>query len=791
MKTSVCLIAVLFLIQSFTLALGEESGCIRNGLNQGPVLQNFNSRTMAFTENLGQWDEQIRFRVNAGGATMWFTEDGAYYQFIRRVKKPGPMSERQKRGETGQYRQLLIKASFVGANPDPVVVGEDMMEYKCNYFKGNDPGDWFTDVPNYRSIRIKEIYSGIDLKYYGNEKRMEYDFIVSPGADLSKIEIAYEGVNALEVNEFGELEVETDWGRFTEMAPLIFQVKCEDRIEIAGRYILRSDNSFGFALDEDYNNKLALVIDPVLTYSTYLGGSGYEDPGDVEVDGLGQAIVCGSTSSTDFPTVNAFDSINGGSEIYVTKYSADGSSMIFSTFIGGSGRARGMALDGRGNICFTGDTYSSAFPIVNGYDDSHNGHEDAFIVILSSSGNSILYSTFLGGSEYDRGQDLATYQDYVCIVGYTDSENYPTANAYQDTLNGDSTDAFITMWDPEQNMLVFSTYLGGTMVDEANGISMDSSGNVYLTGVTESDDFPTVNAYDDTFNFLGDPFIAKLNPFTSTLIYSTYYGGGGSWDRGYAIDVDPFTEEVYMTGITMSSQFPVVNAFQTSHSGGDDAFIVKFNAVCDSIIYASYYGGSDYDGILGLAVDNKGYLHMFGNTKSQDFPLVDPLDDTLDDLQVNKWDAIIGTVSPDGGALLFSTYMGGNDWDYCTGIGGGIACDSEGNIYVTGKTESLDFPTASPLDPDHNGYEDAFVAKIELDFYICGDANSDESVNVSDAVTIINYVFAGGDPPEPLESGDANCDGTVNVADAVWVINYVFAGGHEPCDTDGDGEPDC
>jgi len=276
------------------------------------VTRNLTSLPLAFTENQGQWDEQVQYRANAGGATMWFTKDGAVYQFTRTIPRDDeglddpmdPMNDLRDH-EPDSIESIAIKASFVGANSNPQMVGVEMMEYKCNFIIGNDPNHWYTDVPNYSAVVYEEIYDGIDLKYYGNGTHMEYDFIVSPGADITQIEIQYEGAETVSVNDNGELVVTTKWGDVVEQRPLIYQIEDGVRIPVEGVYRLQGDNSFGFELSRDYDPALQLIIDPVLSYSTYLGGSSDYDQGNsIAVDTSGATYVTGYTDSTDFPTLN-------------------------------------------------------------------------------------------------------------------------------------------------------------------------------------------------------------------------------------------------------------------------------------------------------------------------------------------------------------------------------------------------------------------------------------------------------------------------------------------------------
>ena len=484
---------------------------------------------LAFTQNMGQWDKKIKFRADAGGATMWFASDGAYYQFTRTIPKDdaqlGPVDPMWASGrqtassapgvmgqEPKEYETMMIKANFVGANPNPVMSGFEMMEYKCNYFIGNDPNEWHTDVPNYTAVFYEQVYDGIDLKYYGNGKQMEYDFIVSPGADFSQIRIQYEGAESVTVNANGELVVETEWGEVVEQRPVVYQLQDGVRKAVEGEYLLVSDNSFGFELDSGYDPALPLVIDPVLVYSTYLGGSGGDSGRDIAVDASGAAYVTGWTNSFDFPTLHPYQETHQSDlyDAFVTKLSSSGDSLIYSTYLGGSSwdMAYGIAVDASGATYITGETASSDFPTLNPYQETFQGVYDVFVTKLSSSGNGLIYSTYLGGSNSERGTDIAVDAfGAAYITGWT-SEYFPTLNPYQG-LNRGGRDAFVTKLTSSGNNLAYSTYLGGSGYEHSYGIAVDVSGAAHITGRTESTDFPTFGALQ-TDQGDQDAFVVKI-----------------------------------------------------------------------------------------------------------------------------------------------------------------------------------------------------------------------------------------------------------------------------------------
>jgi len=489
-------LAIKLLAVAFFL-VSNSSAAASNLDNNSQTMRSLSRMPLAFTANQGQWDEQIKFRANAGGATIFNrtvqSEDSDPISIVD--KRYGMMPDRQPK----TVETMMIKANFISANSNLIIVGLDMMEYKCNYFIGNDPKQWHTDVPNYQAVVYKEIYEGIDLKYYGNGKQMEYDFIVSPGADFSQIKIQYEGAESIAINANGELVVTTKWGEVVEQRPVIYQLENNIRIAVEGEYRLRGTSSFGFELS-GYNPALLLVIDPVLSYSTYLGGGGLDIGNGIAVDETGAVYVTGYTNSSNFPTFNPYTgTYQGSTEVFISKLSSSGNSLIFSTYLGGvlSGvdQGRGIAVDRTGAVYVTGRTNSIDFPTFNPYQQTYQGSDDAFITKLSSSGNSLIYSTYLGGTNSDAGSGIEVDESgEAYVTGHTSSTDFPTLNPYQGTHQG-SNDVFVTKLSISGNSLIYSTYLGGSDNDFANGIAVDANGAVHVTGTTRSTNFPTTGDY--------------------------------------------------------------------------------------------------------------------------------------------------------------------------------------------------------------------------------------------------------------------------------------------------------
>jgi hypothetical protein len=669
------------------------------------------------------------------------------------------------------------------------MTGIHAMEYKCNYFIGNDPNEWHTDVPNYQALVYEDIYSGIDLKYYGNGKQMEYDFIVEPGADFSQIQIQYEGAESVSINDNGELVVETKWGEVIEQCPVIYQIDNSSRIAVTGEYSLKGDDSFGFELS-NYDPALLLVIDPVLSYSTYLGGnSDYDQGNSIAVDTSGAAYVTGYTYSTDFPTLNPYQgTLQGNSDVFVTKLSSSGNSLVYSTYIGGGDYdyGNGIAVDASGAAYVTGSTESTDYPTFNPYQGTYQGDIDVFVTKLSISGNSLIYSTYLGGNSWDDGNGISVdTSGAVYVTGFTESTDFPTLNPYQGTLQGGSVDAFVTKLSGTGNSLIYSTYLGGDGYDHGKGIAVDASGMAYVTGLTFSTDFPTFNPYQGTYQGDRDVFVTKLNSSGNSLIYSTYLGGGDN-DKGYDIAVDA-SGMVYVTGYTYSFDFPILNPYQGTKQGYSDVFVTKISSSGNSLIFSTFLGGDSYDFGYGIAVDAFGVAHVTGETNSTDFPTLNPFQE-----RQNYSDVFVTKLSSSGNNLAYGTFLGGSNYDY----GRDIAIDASGAVYVTGNTNSTDFLILNPYQGTYQGVGDAFVTKISEPFVSCcippirGNVDYDpgDVIDISDLVYAVDYMFNSEPPPVCWEeanvdgSGDGPPDGPqdIDIADLVHLVDYMFNEGPPP-----------
>jgi len=665
-----------------------------------------------FIENKGQIQGKIRFYEKGNGHSIYFGEEGVYLSLYRRTTPESRQIIRSTKGEKifGTIEEISLKLSFLGANPHPEIVGEHRREGKVNYFLGSNPEKWATNISTYGAVLYKNVYKGIDIKFYGKDGNLEYDLVVHPGADLEKVQLCYEGIKDLKMSGSGNLIISINGSSITQHKPIVYQQIDGKRVERSGSFKIIDKNTYAFYVG-DYDGRYPLILDPALSYSTYLGGNGNDTAYGIAVDESGNIYVAGDTWSSNFPTQNAIQQGHGGgyTDAFITKFSADGSHILFSTYLGGNGidTAYAIVVDESGNIYVAGETWSSNFPTQNAIQKSYGGVEDAFIAKLSADGSSLVFSTYLGGNNGDGATAIAVDGvGNIYVGGYTSSIDFPTQNAIQKSLGGWIMDAFIVKLSGDGSFLLFSTYLGGSLYDEANAIAVDKVGNVYVAGWTTSYDFPTKNFFQESLAGWEDVFIAKLSGDGSNLIFSTYLGGGNI-DYANALAVDE-AGNMYVAGRTYSSNFPITeNAFQKNFGGNtDDAFVTKFSGQNFNLIFSTFLGGNSPDEASSIGIDVDGNIYVAGWTDSYNFS-------TKNAFQENKGglpDAFIAKLSADGSALLFSTFLGGNLWDEAHGL----VLDMTGNVYVAGGTSSFDFPiTENAFQKVFVGLTtDAFVAKI-------------------------------------------------------------------------------
>ena len=690
---------------------GPRPGAMGENDKQRQVAERYGKLPLSFVENRGQLDEAVRYVIRGPQASAFFTDTGVTFDLWEAATE-----------DTATRKRAVLRTTLVDSSPETRVVGTDELSGKVNYFIGNDQSKWYRDVPAFKSVTYRDVWPGIDVAYYGDGKQLEYDVCVAPGADLAQVRLRYEGAEGIWLDDSGDLHVETAVTEFVERVPAIYQIRDEEEVCLEGSFVLIDNETVAFRVDE-HDPSLPLVIDPEsdLIWSTFLGGGERDDALAIAVGPEDCAYVAGYTESSDFPTtLGAFDEDhNGGIDAFVAKLCED--ELVYSTFLGGDSTdsASGIAVDEDGCAYVTGGTYGLGFPITPGaYDEVYGGmaHADAFVTKLSADGSVLDYSTFLGGVDPDAGQGI-TVDPIGCayVSGYTESSDFPTTlNAYDqdynppDPVSGSPRDAFVTKLNESGTDLLYSTYLGQNCEHGAD-IEIDASRCAYVVGFTDSPSFPTTaDAYDTTYN--GNPsdaFVSKLCPNLSgqsSLVYSTFLGSSGR-DCGGSIDVDS-DQCAYVSGYTESSGFPTTpGAFDTTHNGGEDVFVTKLNESGSDLLYSTYVGAGSNENAVSVSVDASRCAYITGYTLSSGFPTTpDPYDPTYN----GSYDCFVTKLNPLATDLVYSTFLGGSDLD----SGRDIAVSPSGYAYVSGQTFSVDFPIKNAYDTDYDGNQDAFVARL-------------------------------------------------------------------------------
>jgi len=766
------------IIASATVAAGASSPTPETSKTSNSqvtrIAASYGKLPLSFEANRGQADEHVKFISRGGGYSLLLTGSGAVLALTgnqvanhpdsrlpgrgRRPGAPGPkVGIRDKAIAAGAGTGAdVIRMELAGANKNAQVAGANQLPGISNYFIGNDPAQWRTGVPTYAKVRYTAVYPGIDLLFHGNQRQLEYDFLVAPGANPQDIRLQFDGAKGLRIADDGDLVVKAEGGVLAFHKPVVYQVVGGQQKPIEGAFALLPNHAVGFRLGS-YNHAQPLVIDPVLEYSTYLGGTGDDHGYGLAVDSQGCAYVTGMTTSTNFPvTANGFQqklgSANGN--VFVAKLNQDGTELVYSTFLGGSGSGHGegggdsasaVAVDQYGNAYLTGYSNSTNFPTTKGAFQTVNtaalsANSNAFVTKLNPTGSALVYSTFLGGSANDV-QDLGDFAREIVvdssgdafIAGTANSTDFPvTKGAFQTKYktSGNSA-AFVAEFNPTGTKLVFSTLLGGSSTDDAFGLALDSQGDVYLTGSAWSSDFPLKNPYQSKNGAPGESggnaFVTKLNPTGKALIYSTYLGGNGgtgsvlTGDAGYGIAVDS-EGNAYVTGSACSPNFPVTKgAFQTANGDAttqdDSVFVSKFNPAGSDLVYSTLIGGSSGDQGNSIVVDGAGNTYLTGSTYSGDFPITPDAVVTINAaiMNNNAGVAFVTKLNPTGTALLYSTFLGGAGNSTYGDVGMTIVQTETGKTYVAGFAASTNFPvTPGAFQTKNRGEDDAFVSEFAL-----------------------------------------------------------------------------
>jgi photosystem II stability/assembly factor-like uncharacterized protein len=469
------------------------------------VSEAYGNLPISFEANQGQFDSRVKFVSRGNGCTMFLTANEAVFQLrvgTETNKRDSHLIETGNLNPAIPDSQLaILKMKLVGASAAPVAQGMNELPGKVNYFVGNDSKKWRTGVATYGKALFKQVYPGIDLVYYGNRRELEYDVEVAPGANPRAVRLAFEGARRMRIDKRGDLVLSTAVGEIRQRKPIAYQETNGTRKEVSARFVMKGARQVGFEIAR-YDTSKPLVIDPVLSYSTYLGGNDNDNGSGIAVDASGNAYIAGATSSFDFPVTVSLQPVPIESfNAFITKLNATGTALIYSTVLGGNNADIGfdMAIDAAGNAYVTGDTFSNDFPMMNPIQSTSAGSDEAFITKLNSTGSALVYSTYLGGSGSEIGQAIAVDAGgSAYVTGFTASNNFPTANALQPVFGG-MRDSFITKLNPAGTAFVYSTYLGDIGRDSGSGIAVDSAGNAYVVGSTNSPNFPHPNALQPDF----------------------------------------------------------------------------------------------------------------------------------------------------------------------------------------------------------------------------------------------------------------------------------------------------
>ncbi len=739
---------------------------------QARALGAYGNLPLGFEANQGQTDSRVRFLSRGGGYSLFLTRDEAVLA-LKRGQTPklgrkanGPQPAVESRDLAAP---AVLRMRLVGSNATAGMVGMDELPGKSNYFIGKDPANWRTNVPNYRKVAEQEVYPGINLIYYGTQRQLEYDFVVAPGADPRAIRLAFQGTDHLRIDSQGNLIAGVTGGEVSFERPIAYQEAPNgSRQPVVVRYLIRGRRNVSFEVGTRDPGR-ALIIDPILAYSTYLGGSSIDGANAIAVAPDGSAFIAGGTFSSDFPTEHPLQPNAGGphdfpQDAIVAKISPDGSSLLYSTYLGGENTdiAYGIAVDSLGEAYVAGTTDSPHFPVTpNAFNTLCGGDGrcgaswnpqgfivwNGFVTKLNVEGSALIYSGFLGyyenvachaiavdGAEnaYVTGEVGPNIEETVPLIPpETPPPLFPILGGFETTLGnngapfgGNGTDAFIAKIDASGSEILYSTYLGGSDEDVGYGVAVDGSANAYVTGVTYSQDLPTTgSALKSAYAGAGDAFLTKVNTNAkgaASLLYSTYLGGSGL-DQGNGVAVDA-SGNAYVAGVTTSKAstlgFTIPSGAYQPNCKLDslsvcegDAFVAKFSlSGAPSLVYFTYLGGSLADSAAGVAVDASDNIYLTGSTTSTDFPVSGAVFQTT--YGGGNADAFVTELNSAGSELVYSTYLGGSN----TESGNGIAVDmgNPASAYVAGQTCSVDFPLANPLQVSPGGNCDAFISKVSF-----------------------------------------------------------------------------
>jgi uncharacterized protein (TIGR03437 family) len=690
---------------------------------------------LAFERNIGQADRQFQFLAHSTAGSVYLSTRGIDLDL-----------------RDGKTAPSVVHATFTGSNINTQAELEDPLPGHVNYFLGNRPEKWITDIPTYGRVRYRDVYPGIDVVYYGANGTLEHDVVVRPGASPAAVAMAFRGADAVDLDRSGVAKVRTGSREVEWKKPVIYQEVNGVRVSITGRYRKNSSGDLGFEVGA-YDTSRPLVIDPVVSYASYFGHNAADAGARMAVDSQGNTYLAGYSTDGAFPvTPGAYSPGTGFGNKgngFIVKYNAANTAVVYSAYVGGGtwDGFTSIGVDTAGNVYVAGFTDSDDYPVTAGalktkvHSSASDTSTDCVVTKVNPAGNALVYSTYLGGSGEDSCLGMAVDgQGFVYLTGVTrDPFGFPLSDNAPQRQGRGFLDAFIVKLNQTGTGVVYGTLLGGTDIDSGIAIAVDSQGAAYITGQTASFNFPvTTGAYQRTLAGvggspparMGDAYVAKLSPDGGTFQYVTYLGGKNE-DVGLGIAVDS-QGNAYVVGSTLSDTFPTTTgAFQTTYKGlggnqyfpGGDAFVTKINPTGTALVYSTYLGGAKDDWAVGVAVDSSGKVWVAGATLSSDFPV------SSDAAQAKygggnpiatfpTGDAWVAELDVAGASMIYGTFVGGKADEYATSV----VLDSAGNAYITGSTFSSDFPvTSAALQKGYGGtnYQflpvgDAFIVKVSL-----------------------------------------------------------------------------
>lgn len=665
------------------------------------------SLPMSFEANRGQADADVKFVGRGEGFGVLLKSNEAVLAVHNGKQESGVKKSKTVDGSShASLSARRVSMKLEGANSTPFVSGVEQQVTRVNYFLGNDPANWIRDIETYSGVLYSDVYRGVDLMFHSNNQKLEYDFTVDRDGDPNQIRLRFDGADDLRMTPDGALILRTPAGELRHERPIAYQQKNGDLVHVSAEFKQLSDGAIGFQVG-DYDRAFPLVIDPVLVYSTYMGGAASDFGRAIKVDSVGNTYLVGDSVSSDF----LFRASLTNSDVFVGKLSTDGLLLTYS-FFGGANNdfATGLAVDGSGNIYMSGTTESPDFPRVNSAGVSLAGPSDAFVVKLTANFQQFFYSSLIGGSGSETGVSVAIDgAGSAYISGRTTSQDFPLAGAIQNTYGGGDSDAFVSKLALDGKTLVYSTYLGGSLAENLSGrsgISVDADGSAYVTGDTQSANFPLKNAFQPAKNgnaSNSDGFVSVINPSGSSLLYSTYLGGIND-DFGLAIATDE-SKSAYVAGSTKSTSFPGSGSTRTSTTTSD-AFVAKLNPTGSAISYLTFVGGAAGDEAANaIAVDAMGKFAVIAGRAGDGVTMFRSVQSFF---KGGSSDALIAKLGANG-AVDFSTYLGGSGNEEALGV----ALDADGAILVTGYTDSQDFLTVLALRDANAGAKDLLIAKID------------------------------------------------------------------------------